>query len=146
LAEITNRFQRALDYALTPEQLGQRAVHDVEAAEGYIEWFYRVYHPRMVLPNMPVPVPRPSEREVLDAQDAREDGEVGYLQLSGRISRIIYHVYAVMCSGVVPRGSEEWRHLEDVLKRCMIGRFTVVRELLRVAEVVAGLVAKVVAV
>jgi len=27
LAEISNRFRRALDYALTPEQLGQRAVH-----------------------------------------------------------------------------------------------------------------------
>jgi len=40
LAEITNRFQHALDHALTPEQLGKRAVHGVETAEGYIEWFY----------------------------------------------------------------------------------------------------------
>jgi len=61
----------------------------------------------MVLPNMSVPVPRPPEREVLDAQAAQEDGEVGYLQLSGRMSHIRDHVYAVMSSGVVPRGSEE---------------------------------------
>jgi len=114
LAEISNCFRRALDYALTPEQLGQRAVHDVGAAEGYIEWFYQVSHPRMVLPEMPVPVPRPPEREVLDAQVAHV--EVGYLQLSGRMSRIRDHVYVVMSSGVVPRGSDEWQHLEDVLK------------------------------
>jgi len=79
LEEISNRFRCALDYALTPEQLGHHAVHDVEAAEGYIEWFYRVSHPRMVLPDMLVPVPRPPEREVLHAQAAQEDAEVGYL-------------------------------------------------------------------
>ena len=107
MAEISNRFRRAHDYALTPEQLGQRAVHDVEATEGYIEWFYQVSHPHMVLPDMPVPVPRPPEREVLDAQAAQEDGEVGYLQLRGRMSRIRYHIYDVMSSDVVPRGSEE---------------------------------------
>jgi len=106
-AEITNRFRRALDYALTPEQLGQRVVYDVEAIAGYIEWFYQVSHPRMVLPDMLVPVPRPLEREVLDAQVAQEDGEVGYLQLSGRMSRIRDHVYVVMSSDVVPRGSKE---------------------------------------
>jgi len=116
LAEISNRFRRALDYALTPEQLGQRAVHDVEAVEGYIESFYHVSHPRMILPDMPVPVPRPPEREGLDAQATQEDGEVGYLQLSGRMSRIRDHVCDVMSSGVVPRGSEEWQHLEDVWK------------------------------
>jgi len=37
LAEISNRFRRALDYTPTPEQLGQRAVHDVEAAKVYIK-------------------------------------------------------------------------------------------------------------
>jgi len=37
LAEITNRFQRALDYALTSQQLGERAVHDVEVVYGYID-------------------------------------------------------------------------------------------------------------
>jgi len=77
LAEITNRFRRALDYALTPHQLGERAVHDVEAEDGYINWFYRHSHPRMVLLNMPVPVPRPPEREVLDARAAQEDGDLG---------------------------------------------------------------------
>ena len=107
LAEISNRFRRTLDYALTPEQLGQRAIHDVEAAEGCIKWFYQVSHPRMVLPDMSVPVPRPPEREVLDAQAAHKDGEVGYLQLSGRMSRIRDHVYVVISSGMVPRGSEE---------------------------------------
>ena len=122
LAEISNRFRRSLDYALTPEQLGQHAVHDVEAAEGYIEWFYRVSHPCMVLPDMPVPVSRPLEREVLDAQAAQEDGEVRYLQLSGRKSRIRDHVYVVMSSGVVPRASEEWQHLEDVLKNVHDGK------------------------
>jgi len=37
LGEITVRFQHALDYALTPEQLGHHAIHGVEAVNGYIE-------------------------------------------------------------------------------------------------------------
>ena len=53
--EISLRFQHALDHALTPEQLGQRAVHGVEATNGYIEWFYLHSHPRMILPDIPVP-------------------------------------------------------------------------------------------
>jgi len=32
LGDITLRFQRALDYALTPQQLGNLAMHGVEAA------------------------------------------------------------------------------------------------------------------
>jgi len=79
----------------------------VEAVEGYIEWFYHRSHPRMILPDMPVPVLRPLEREVIDARAIEEDGEHGYLQLSERMSHIRDHVYAVMFSGVVPRGSEE---------------------------------------
>jgi len=107
LAEITNRFRRALDYALTPQQLGERAVHDVEAVDGYIDWFYRHSHPRMVLLDMPVPVPRPPERKVLDARAAQEDGDLWYLQLSGRMSRIRDHIYVVMRSGLVLKGTEE---------------------------------------
>jgi len=79
LAEISNRFERALDHTLTPEQLGQRAAHCVEAAEGYIKWFYHHSHPHMILPDMPIPVSRPPEHEVLDVQAAQEDGELGYL-------------------------------------------------------------------
>ena len=37
LAEITNRFRRALDYALTPQQLGETVVHYVETVNGYID-------------------------------------------------------------------------------------------------------------
>jgi hypothetical protein len=37
LGEISLRFQRALDHTLTPEQLGQRVIHGVEATYGYIE-------------------------------------------------------------------------------------------------------------
>ena len=107
LVEISLRFQHALDHALTPEQLGQRAVRGVEAVDGYNEWFYLHSHPRMILPYIPVPVPRPPEHEVLDALAAQEDGKHGYLQLSGRMSRSRDHVYVVMSSGVVPRGSEE---------------------------------------
>jgi len=70
LAEITNRFRRALDYALTPQQLEERAVHDMVAVDGYIDWFYCHSHPRMVLLDMLVPVPRPPEREVLNARAA----------------------------------------------------------------------------
>jgi len=110
LAEITNCFRRALDYALTTEQLGQRAIHDVEAAEGYMEWFYRIFHPRMVLRDMPVPVPRPPEREVLDVRAAQEDGDLAYLQLSGRMSRIKDHIYAIIRSGLAPKETEEWQH------------------------------------
>jgi len=79
LVEITHRFQHALDYALTPEQLGHYAIHGVEAVKGYIEWFYHHCHPCMILPDMLVPVPRPPEREVIDAVAAHEDGEHGYL-------------------------------------------------------------------
>jgi len=107
LAEITNRFQHALDHALTSEQLGHHAFHGVEAVDGYIEWFYNQSHPRMILPDMLVPVLRPPNREVIDVRAAQEDGEHGYLQLSGRMSRIKNHVYVVMSSGLVPRGSEE---------------------------------------
>jgi len=122
LAEITKRFRRALDYALTPQQLGERAVHDVEAVDGYIDWFYRHSHPRMVLLDMPVPVPRPPECEVLDARAAQKDGDLGYLQLSGRMSRIRDHIYVVMKSGLVPKGAEEWQHLEDALKEVHDGK------------------------
>jgi len=109
-------FRPDRDILLTPEQLGQRAVHGVETVDGYIEWFYLHSHPRMILPDIPVPVPRPPEREVLDALTALEDGKHGYLQLSGRMSRIRDRVYDVMASCVVLRGSEEWQHLEEVLK------------------------------
>jgi hypothetical protein len=61
-------------------------------------------------------VPRPPEREILDARAAQEDGDLAYLQLSGRMSRIRYHIYVVMRSGLVPKGTEEWQHLEDALK------------------------------
>ena len=64
---------------MTLEQLGHRAVHGVEAVDGYIEWFYHRSHPCMILPDMSIPVPRPPEREVLDARAAQEDGELGYL-------------------------------------------------------------------
>jgi len=37
LGDITPRFHRSLDYALTPQQLGNRALHGVEVAEGYIQ-------------------------------------------------------------------------------------------------------------
>jgi len=47
------------------------------------------------------------EREVIDALAAQEDGEHVYLKLSGRLGRIRDHVYAVMSSGFVSRGSEE---------------------------------------
>jgi len=74
LAEISLRFQHALDHALTPEQLRHRAVHGVEAVDGYIKWFYLHSHPRMIPPDIPVPVPRSPEREVLDALATQEDG------------------------------------------------------------------------
>jgi hypothetical protein len=81
-----------------------------------------VSHPRMILPDMEVPVPMPPEREVLDAQAAQEDGDVGYLQLSGRMSSFRDHVCAVMSSGLVPQGSEEWQHLEEVLREVHDGK------------------------
>jgi len=61
----------------------------------------------MILPNMPVPVSRPPEREVTDVRAVEEDGENEYLQHSGRLSRIRDHLYVVMSSCVVSRGSDE---------------------------------------
>ena len=74
----------------------------------------------MILPDIPVPMP--PEREVFDARAAQEDGDVGYLQLSGRMSRIIDHVYVVMSSGLVPQGSEAWQHLEEVCREVHDGK------------------------
>jgi hypothetical protein len=59
-------------------------------------------YPRMILPDIPVPVSMPPEREVLDARAAQKDEDVGYLRLSGRMSRIRDHVYVVMSGGLVP--------------------------------------------
>jgi hypothetical protein len=101
---------------LTPQELGEIAVHGVEVEHGYIEWFYQVSHPRMILPDMPVPVPQPPEREVLDVRAAQDDGDLAYLKLSGRMTCIRDHIFAVMRSGMVPKGSEEWQHLEDALR------------------------------
>jgi hypothetical protein len=38
------------------------------------------------------------------------------------MSRIRGHVYIVISSGLVPRGFEEWQHLEDVLKEVHDGK------------------------
>jgi len=70
LGDISLCFQHDLDYTLTPEQLGKLAVHGVEATDGYIEWFYLNSHPHMVLPDIPIPVLVPPDREVLDARAA----------------------------------------------------------------------------
>jgi hypothetical protein len=78
----------------------------VEAEEGYIKWFYQVFHPRMILPNQEVPVPRPPEREAIDEIAAEDDGEHGFLELGGRLGRIRDHMYVVMSSGEVQQGSE----------------------------------------
>jgi len=96
LGEISLRFQHALDHTLTTEQLREHAVHSVEAANGYIEWFYLHSHPHMILPDIPVPKSMPPEM----------DGDVEYVQLSGRLSRIRDHIYDVMSSDLVLRGSD----------------------------------------
>jgi hypothetical protein len=72
--------------------------------------------------RMPVPVPRPPERELLDARAAQEEGDLAYLQLSGRMTRIKDHIYDVMRSGLVPKGTEEWQHLEDALREVRDGK------------------------
>ena len=91
-------------------------MYGLEASEGYIHRFYDVSHPRMILPDMEVPVPRPPEREAIDEIAAQEDGEHGYLELSGRLDHIRDHVYVVMSSGEVQQRSEAWKHLEEVLR------------------------------
>jgi len=102
LGEISLRLQHALDHTVTLKQLGERAFRGVEAADRYIEGFYLHSHPRMILPDISVPVSMPPEHEVLDARAAQEDGDVGYIHLSGRLSRIRDHVYVVMSSDLVP--------------------------------------------
>jgi len=76
----------------------------------------------MILSDILVPVSMPPEREVLDARATQEDGDVGYLQLNRRMSRIRDHDYVVMSSDLVPRGSEAWQHLEEVLKEVHDGK------------------------
>ena len=36
--------------------------------------------------------------------------------------RIKDHIYVVMRSGLVPKGTEEWQHLEDALKEVHDGK------------------------
>ena len=67
-------------------------------------------------------MPRPPEREVLDEIVVEEDGEHGFLELGGRLGCIRDHVYAVMSSGVVPERSEDWCHLEEVLREVYGGK------------------------
>jgi len=81
-------------------------VYGVEASEGYIHWFYDVSHPRMIFPDMEVPVPRPPERETIDEIASQEDRDHGYIELSGRLGRIRDLAYAAMSSGEVQQGYE----------------------------------------
>ena len=97
-------------------------LHGVEAAQGYIEWFYEVSHPRMILYNLEVPVPRPPEREVIVEIAAQEDIRHWFLELGGRLGSIKDHVFAVMTSGEVQQGSEAWNHLEEILKEVHDGK------------------------
>jgi hypothetical protein len=73
----------------------------VEADLGYNIWFYLISHPRMILPNQDVQIPRPPEHEALDEIAAEEDGEQGYLDLAERFGHIIDHIYVVMSSGLI---------------------------------------------
>jgi len=88
LGEVTICFQRALDFALTHQELGHLAVYGVEASEGSIQWFYDVSHPCSILQDMEVSVMRPLEREAIEEIGAQEDGEHEYLDLSERLGHI----------------------------------------------------------
>ena len=61
----------------------------------------------MILPNQEVQVPEPPEGDALYEIAVEEDGKHGFLVLGGRLDRIRDHVYVVISSGLVPRGSEE---------------------------------------
>jgi len=61
----------------------------------------------MILPDQDGQVPRVPEHEALDEIVAEEDGEQGYFDLAGRLGRIRDHVYVVMFSGVIARGSPD---------------------------------------
>jgi len=50
------------------------------------------------------------------------NGDLAYLQLSGRMSRIRDYIYAVMRSVLVLKETEEWQHLEDALKEVYDGK------------------------
>jgi hypothetical protein len=78
--------------------LGNRALHGMEAEEGYIKWFYQVSHPRMILPNEEVPVPRPPEREDIDEIATEEDAEHGFLELGVSDTMCMLLCPVVRCS------------------------------------------------
>jgi len=101
LGEISLRFHHALDNTLTDKQLGERVVHGMEVADGYIEWSYLHSHPHMFL---------------------QENGDVVYVQVSARLSHIRGHVYVVMSNDLVLRGSEAWEHLEEVWREVHDGK------------------------
>ena len=94
----------------------------MEAAEGYIQWYYDVSRPRMIHSDMEVSVSRPLEWETINEIAAQEDGEHGFLELGGRLGHIRDLVYDVMPSGEVQRGSEAWQHLEEVLREVYGGK------------------------
>jgi len=51
---------------LTGQDLGFAVMTGVESVHGYIRWFYPISHPRLILADEAVPMPRPAEQEALD--------------------------------------------------------------------------------
>lgn len=91
----------------------------VEMAQGYIKWFYSFSHPRILLQDEDVPIPRPPEQEALDKVVAEQNGEDGYLVLTKRLDHIRDHRHG---NGVVQQGTDEWCHLEGILAKVNGGR------------------------
>lgn len=75
--------------------------HHKDTSNGFIPSFFldKIVH-----------VSRPPEQKALNEIVV----EQGYLVLTGRLGRIIDHIYSVMASGVVEQGSDPWRHLESI--------------------------------
>jgi len=95
--------------------LGHSAITGVTTSYGYIRWLYTISHPHLIASEEDVHIPRPAEQEALDEIATEQEGEHGYLELTGRLGCNRDHVLSIMDSGVVERRAAEWASFESIL-------------------------------
>lgn len=84
--------------------MGHHPLTGVEEARGYTRKTYTTSHPHLITLYEDVPIPRQVEQEALHEIIVEQEGEHGFLELTGRLGRIRDHVLSIVDSGVVERG------------------------------------------
>ena len=96
-----------LDYTLRDRDLGHPAITGIEVTHGYIKWFYTISQPHIIALEEDVHIPKPIEHEALSEITAEQEGDHGYLELTGMFNCVRDHVLSIMGSGAVESGSAE---------------------------------------